>query len=223
MARGKIKVLTLAAELKDADKLIEYASKQGTVVALGHQLATKEQIEKAQQMGATFLTHLGNGVPLLLHRHNNPIWEGCANDELGATIIADGFHLSDSVLKTIIRAKSVDRISIVSDMAPICGNPPGEYECFGSQVVLEWNGRIKQKEKDNLAGSAVTILDSMNYLASHFNYLLTLEDFIKLGVTNPLAFLNLSYSDYLKTLTQNITSNLMFSTKENKFYFTETN
>ena len=50
-------------------------------------------------------THLGNGCADMLHRHNNPLWEQLASDELTASLIVDGHHLPPSVVKSMVRAK----------------------------------------------------------------------------------------------------------------------
>ena len=44
------------------------------------------------------LTHLGNGMPNQVHRHNNPVMAGLAAHRLAATIITDGFHLPKAVV-----------------------------------------------------------------------------------------------------------------------------
>ncbi len=86
---------------------------------------TAALVSRLVQAGATSLTHLGNGVPAMLPRHENPIWAGLANDELVAMIIPDGHHLPAPVLKTIVRAKGVDRCVAVSDASSLAGLGPG--------------------------------------------------------------------------------------------------
>lgn len=60
------------------------------------------------------MTHLGNGVPNEVHRHNNPIMAGIAEDGLVAGIITDGFHLPDAVIKVMIRGKGTNDNRYVS-------------------------------------------------------------------------------------------------------------
>lgn len=187
-ADGNIKMLTISAELEGADELCKHAVNLGITISLGHQLATEEDLEKLVKSGAGSLTHLGNGIPNLLHRHKNPFWAGLANDDLVAMIITDGHHIPPSVIKTIVRTKGVSNVVVVSDAAPIAGLPPGRYNTLGNDVVLDETGFLHNPEKGHLVGSSATMLDCMNYLAS-LNLMLP-EDLQKVGFYNPLKVIN---------------------------------
>ena len=50
----------------------------------------------------------------MLPRHPNYIWEQLAQDALRACIIADGFHLPDSVIKVVMRVKGANAMLAVS-------------------------------------------------------------------------------------------------------------
>ncbi len=165
-ADGKVRLLTLAAELDGAEALARYATSRGIAVSLGHQMAGADDLRRLVRAGATALTHLGNGVPLILPRHDNPIWAGLANDDLAATIIADGHHLPASLLKTIIRTKGPERCILVSDGSPLAGLPAGRYSSMGMQVVLEPSGRLFDPATGYLAGSSATLRMCVEYLAS---------------------------------------------------------
>jgi len=195
-ADGQVRLITLAAELPGADALARYAVDNGITVSLGHTLATFDDMQRLVQAGATALTHLGNGVPNTLPRHENPIWAGLAQDALSAMLIADGHHLPAPVLKTILRAKGIDRSIIVSDASPVAGLPPGEYTTLGNRAVLEPSGRLHNPEKGCLVGSSATMLDCMNHLAAQ--RLLSVEDLITVGVHNPLRLIGMDASTISK-------------------------
>ncbi|MHC4299366.1 MAG: N-acetylglucosamine-6-phosphate deacetylase [Planctomycetota bacterium] len=165
-AQGKIKLLTISAELEGAETLSRHAVNRGITVSLGHQMATDDDLRRLVRAGANALTHLGNGVPALLDRHENPIWAGLGNDDLVAMIIADGHHLPTPLLKTIIRAKGIDRCVVVSDASSLAGLEPGTYDFLGEKVVLEENGRLYDPDTGYFAGSSSTMIECMNYLAS---------------------------------------------------------
>jgi N-acetylglucosamine-6-phosphate deacetylase len=166
LAQGKVKLLTLAADQDGAEKLARYATNHGIPVSLGHHMADERDLERLVTVGAKALTHLGNGTPALLARHQNPIWAGLANDDLAAMIIADGHHLPAALLKTIIRAKGPERCIVVSDAAPLAGLSPGEYDSMGAKVRLEANGKLYNPATGYMAGSSATILTCANHLAS---------------------------------------------------------
>lgn len=188
-AEGNIKVLTIAAETNGAAELTKYASDNGVVVSLGHQLATSEAISRCSEAGAQLLTHLGNGIPNEVNRHNNPFIAGIADDNLTAMIITDGHHLPPALIKTIVRTKGVTKTIITSDASTLAGMPPGEYHAMGNYVVIEESGLLHNPEKHCLVGSSATMLQCVNYLASLD--LFQPEDIIRMGYTNPLNMLNL--------------------------------
>ncbi len=192
LAEGQVKVLTVAAEVEGVEELIAYANSLGVVVSLGHHLANPTDIEKGAAAGAKLLTHLGNGCPNEIHRHHNPIWAGLADDRLTAMIITDGHHLPMTLIKTIIRAKGVDRVIVTSDAASLAGLPPGTYTTLGNTAVLEPNGLLHNPEKQCMVGSSATIFKCANYLASLD--IVSPEDIIKMAFTNPLKMIGVAES-----------------------------
>jgi N-acetylglucosamine-6-phosphate deacetylase len=187
LAEGKIKMLTISAELSGAESFCDYVSGLGVTVSLGHQMATETEIDHLSETGAVSLTHLGNGLPFLIQRHHNPLFAGMANDRLTAMIITDGFHLPPSVIKTIIRAKGIGKVVIVSDSSPVAGLAPGNYKVFGDNVVLEESGFLYNPKTGYLAGSSYTIKQCMEYLAS-LN-LLSEQELLEVGFYNPLKLI----------------------------------
>ena len=134
-AGGLIRLLTVSAEYEPSAGFIRRAVAAGVVTSIGHTAATPAQIHAAVDAGARLSTHLGNGCHPLLPRHPNYIWSQLADDRLTASLIADGHHLPAEVVKCLIRAKSVDRCILVSDLSGMAGLPPGRYA--GSLVPLE--------------------------------------------------------------------------------------
>ncbi len=188
----KIKLITIAAEGEGAEVLCEHALKLGITVSLGHQMASEDEIRRLGNSGAQSLTHLGNGVPGFLPRHDNPIWSGLANDDLAAMVITDGHHLPPAVLKTVIRTKEPSRVIVVSDASPIAGLPPGRYTALGNDVVLEASGRLHNPETGYLVGSSSTMIECMNYLLSL--ELLEPDELLEVGFYNPLRLINIDPS-----------------------------
>lgn len=166
IAEGKIRMLTLAAERDGALETIRHAKTLGITVSLGHQLADREQIAAGADAGATALTHLGNGIPNMIDRHRNPIWNGLANDDLTAMIITDGHHLPADVVKCMIRCKTPERIVITSDASSAAGLPPGNYRVLGNDAVLYENGLLYNPEKKCLVGSGSLTTKCIDFLRS---------------------------------------------------------
>lgn len=184
-ADGQIKLITIAAELPGAAELTKHAVKNNVTVSLGHQLAKAADLARCADAGAKLLTHLGNGVPNMLARHPNPIWDGIAEDRLTAMIITDSHHLPASVIKTIIRAKGADRTIITSDASPLAGLAPGKYRASGNDVVIEESGLLHNPVKQCLVGSSATMQKCMKFLSSL--QILSEKELQKVGFYNPLA------------------------------------
>jgi N-acetylglucosamine-6-phosphate deacetylase len=184
-----IRLVTLAAELPGAETLVRWAAGQAMVVSIGHTLASAEDLRRLTKAGALALTHLGNGLPHLLHKFSNPLMAGLADERYTAMLIGDGHHIPAGVLKVMLRAKGVPQSIIVSDAAPVAGLPPGGYFTLGNEAVLEESGRLYNPAKGVLVGSSATLLKCMNHLAS-LDFL-TLEDLLDLGFYNPLHLLGL--------------------------------
>lgn len=190
LADGRILLLTIAADQMGADELSRHATSRGIAVSLGHHMADETDLARLVAVGAKALTHLGNAVPALLPRHENPIWAGLTADRLDAMIIADGHHLPPSILKTIVRAKGPEHCIVVSDASPLAGLPAGEYWSMGARVRLEADGKLHNPATGYMAGSSATILDCANHLAS-----LGLAGLSELGQMffyNPLRLIGLS-------------------------------
>ncbi len=157
-AAGDIKILTISPEYEEAPEVIRQVADSGVLVAIGHTAATPEQIQAAADAGATMSTHLGNGAHGMIRRHPNYIWSQLADDRLTASLIADGHHLPAEVVKVMVRAKTPERIVLVSDITGLGGAAPGRYSTsLGDVEVLE-NGRlVVAGQRQMLAGAALPI------------------------------------------------------------------
>jgi N-acetylglucosamine-6-phosphate deacetylase len=190
LSKDTIRLITIAADQEGAEELARYASSHRIAVSLGHHMAKEQDLGRLVNAGAKALTHLGNGVPALLSRHQNPVWAGLANDDLAAMIIADGYHLPPSMLKTIIRTKGPGRCIVVSDASPLAGLPPGVYWSMGAQVRLQPDGKLFNPATGYMAGSSATILACANHLAGLG--FAGLNELSQMFFYNPLRLLGIS-------------------------------
>ena len=198
LAGGMVRILTVAPEIDGAIGLIRHARRAGVVVSIGHSAADEDAFAAACDAGATWLTHLGNGLPHLINRHRNPLYSGLAEDRLCAGVIGDGHHLPWRLLKIILRTKGLDNCTLVSDASSLAGMPPGRYECFGGQVEIEPGGRLYNLQSGYLAGSAFTIRQVVN--ATRTGLGLDDESMHRLAVANPLRLIGMAVPDGLRPL-----------------------
>lgn len=187
---GQIVLHTLAPELPGAIELIKAISENGgPVICLGHHLANSETIVAARQAGAKACTHLGNGVPGTLDRHENPIIDQLVEDSLKLMFIPDGHHLPPNLLRLFLRARPVSDWIAVSDCAPIAGLPAGAYDLWQTRVHLGKNGCISKADGKSLAGSSLELAQCMRYLEAL--RILKREQLMDIGRNNALKLLNL--------------------------------
>jgi N-acetylglucosamine-6-phosphate deacetylase len=165
-ADGLIRLVTLAPEVPRALPFIEKLAAEGVVVAIGHTMANADVVAKAADAGARISTHLGNGCPQSLHRHENPILAQLGEDRLIATFIPDGIHLPSNVLRSFVRAKSPQHSVIVTDAMAAAGAPPGRYTLAGHYLEVGADRVVRQPGQPNFAGSALTMDSAVsNYAA----------------------------------------------------------
>lgn len=164
-AGERIRIVTLAPEWEGACEFIENCRKENIIVSIGHSLANPEKINNAVNAGATLSTHLGNGVPLMLQRHPNIIWEQLAEEKLYACLIGDGIHVPDSFLKVVMKTKG-NRTILVSDATIFSGMLPGEYQnTIGGTVIVDDKKRVSIKNSPGLlAGAGKSLLEDIEYL-----------------------------------------------------------
>ena len=195
-AEGLISILTIAPEVEGALDLISHVRRcYPTVVSIGHHLASREMIARAVDAGATLVTHLGNGCPNLLPRHDNILIHQLANESLTVGLITDGTHLPRDFVLVALRSKSPDKVFVVSDSAPIAGYAPGIYETLGHQVRLTATGRIESLHAPHLVGSGFNMAQCMRWLRSLG--ILTDDELWRVGLENPLAIVNAALPEAL--------------------------
>jgi N-acetylglucosamine-6-phosphate deacetylase len=166
-AGGLVALVTLSPHWPGSAAYIAGLVARGVRVAIGHTHASPEQIRAAANAGATVSTHLGNGAHAVLARHPNYLWAQLADDRLTAGLIADGHHLPADTLTVMVRAKTADRVVLVSDATALAGMAPGDYhQPLGGQVRLEPSGRLGWLGTDYLAGSAAALADCVAVAAS---------------------------------------------------------
>ncbi len=182
-AQGLVRLVTLSPEWPEAPRYIEEITGQGVVACIGHTGATHAQIADAVSAGATLSTHLGNGAHGVLPRHPNYLWDQIAEDRLSASLIVDGIHLPGSFLKTVIRAKGVERSVLVTDAVTPAGCEPGPYCIGGVEVELHRGGKVTLRGDDRLAGSSLRMDHGVANLMRLAG--LTLLEAVSMATRNP--------------------------------------
>jgi N-acetylglucosamine-6-phosphate deacetylase len=189
-AGGRIRIITVSPEYPEAVAYIRGIVADGVVASIGHTSADGDQIRAAVDAGATWSTHLGNGAHATIRRHPNYIWEQLAEDRLSGGFIFDGHHLPPSVMKTVVRAKGIERTVLVSDAVLAAGLEPGEYHLAdGLPITLKASGRLEMTGTQYLAGAAAPLAVGVANAVRHAG--LPIEDAVRAVTTNPSRLLGL--------------------------------
>lgn len=192
-ACGRIRLVTIAPEVEGARPFIEWLTKQGVVVAIGHTAAAPPLVRDAVKAGARLSTHLGNGSHAMLPRHENYLWEQLACDDLWASVITDGHHLPAAVVRCVTRVKTAARLIVTCDASSLAGLPPGRYQAWGQELEVRADGRVGVCGTPFLAGSGVFTDVCLAWLLRLGE--LSLAEAIDCATRNPRALLQLPAVD----------------------------
>lgn len=193
--RNYVKIVTLAPECDKQLQTTRWLVDQQITVSAGHCNPPFELLQQAIEAGITLFTHLGNGCPLLLPRHDNIIQRVLAATGLSfVTLIADGIHIPYQVLSNYLRIIGIERSIIITDGTSAAGMGPGTYTLAGQQVVIDKSGAAWAPDRSHLLGSATTMARTRAALAAALK--LSEEEIDQVTVRNPRRVLGRTTIDY---------------------------
>jgi len=197
VAGGNIRLVTLAPEVDGALAFIKNLVRDGIIVALGHTAAGLDKIREAVEAGASLSTHLGNGTSSELQKNDNPIMAQLGEDQLSASFIADGYHLSPEVLKVYLRAKCSERVVLITDATAAASAEPGLYRLGNLELLLGSDPVIFDHKTSRPIGSAVTLDQCVRNVMQWYN--ISLKEAVSWASENPLKLFPTSKANSLLT------------------------
>ncbi|TWT54362.1 N-acetylglucosamine-6-phosphate deacetylase [Rubripirellula amarantea] len=169
---GWVRMLTLAPEHDPNGATTKFLSDNNIVIAAGHCDATLDQLRCGIDCGLRMFTHLGNGCPALMNRHDNIIQRVLSlADRLTISFIADGHHVPDYALKNYLRCVPDDHVIITTDAISAAGQGPGIHSLSGQSVIVDSDGAAWAMTADgtrdnHFAGCATTMPKMIEILKS---------------------------------------------------------
>ena len=154
-------LLTISPERNGAIEAIALAVSLGCKISLGHTNASAEILEKAVRVGATGFTHLANGCPRELDRHDNILWRIFERPDLFASLIPDKIHVSPQLFRLCHRVLPSEKIFYTTDAMAAAGAPPGRYTIGAMELEVGEDQIVRQPGKTNFAGSALKPIDGI--------------------------------------------------------------
>ena len=119
---------------------------------------------EARRAGARHMTHFMNAMTALHHRTLGAVGWGLIHDDVTCDVIADGIHIDRSILRLLVRSKTSDRVTLISDAIAATGLGDGDYQIWGEKIVVK-DGRT-QNDRGSIAGSVITMLDAVRMMLS---------------------------------------------------------
>jgi N-acetylglucosamine-6-phosphate deacetylase len=158
-----IKRVTLAPELSGALALIDELRERNISVSGGHSDAWEDDARAAFEHGMRSVTHTFNCMSSTRRsgscRIAGLLEFAMSEREIICELIADGHHVSPTLMKMLYRAKGFIGICLVTDATSGAGLKDGsKFSLYGTKCLVE-NGVCLLADRSALAGSASRMID----------------------------------------------------------------
>jgi N-acetylglucosamine-6-phosphate deacetylase len=197
---GVIRRMTLAPELPGAIELIDILYKNGVSVSGGHSDAWENDAREAFGHGMRSVTHAFNCMSTTrrrgIDRVAGLIEFAMSEPEIICELIADGHHVSPTLMKMLYRAKSFTGICLVTDATAGAGLPDGSrFSLYGTKCIAE-GGVCLLADRSALSGSASRMIDLVRTMVTKVG--VPLHEAIVMATDTPAFAIGLSNKGQLK-------------------------
>jgi N-acetylglucosamine-6-phosphate deacetylase len=188
-----LKRVTIAPELTGALEAIKVFRAHGISVSGGHSDASDEDARAAFDNGMRSVTHtfncMSSGRRRGIYRVAGLLEFALSEPEISCELIADGHHVSPTLMKMLYRAKGPRGICLVTDATAGAGLSDGSrFALFGKDCIVE-NGVCLLADRSALAGSAACMIDLVRTMVREMN--VPLYDAIAMATENPARAIGL--------------------------------
>ncbi len=188
-----IKRVTLAPELPRALQAIENFYTHGISVSGGHSDAWDEDASVAFDHGMRSVTHTFNCMSSArrrgVYRIGGLLEFALSEPQISCELIADGHHVSPTLMKMLYRAKGPGGICLVTDATAGAGLPDGsQFSLFGNSCIVE-HGVCLLSDRSALAGSASRMIDLIRTMVNKIN--VPLHEAVMMATENPASAVGL--------------------------------
>jgi N-acetylglucosamine-6-phosphate deacetylase len=157
-ACGLTKIVTLAPECDHRFHTTEFLANNGVTVSAGHCNPSLDVLRAATEHGLSMFTHVGNGCPMTMHRHDNIIQRALSlRDKLWLCFIPDGVHIEFFALINYLRTAGLEKTIFVTDAISASRLGPGKYTLAGWDIVIGEDLVARSPDGSHFVGSTVTV------------------------------------------------------------------
>ena len=164
----RLRVITLAPEIPHALAVIAKLSQRGVVVSMGHSNATFDEARFGFEFGARHTTHTFNAMRPFHHREAGIVGYALSQPAVNCELIYDRLHVVKDAAGFLLKAKSASGVIAVSDSTMATGMVSGTEINMWNHPCLVGKKSVRLASNGALAGSAITLLDAFQNLASDF-------------------------------------------------------
>jgi N-acetylglucosamine-6-phosphate deacetylase len=194
-----IKRVTIAPELPRALEAIENFHKHGISVSGGHSDAWDEDARVAFDHGMRSVTHTFNCMSSArrrgVYRLGGLLEFALSEPQISCELIADGHHVSPTLMKMLYRAKGLGGICLVTDATAGAGLPDGsQFSLFGNNCIVE-RGVCLLSDRSALAGSAARMIDLIRTMVKNVN--VPLHEAVMMATKNPARAVGLETKGHM--------------------------
>lgn len=163
LARGCLRLVTLAPELPGASELIRLLVRAGVTVSMGHTDATYEQALEAIQLGVSHVTHCCNAMRPMLHRDPGPLSAAAQVADVFGEVIADGVHVHPAMVNVLVKILGADRAIMITDALAAAGRGDADFEFAGQPARVERG--VARLADGTITGSVLTMDEALRNVA----------------------------------------------------------
>jgi N-acetylglucosamine-6-phosphate deacetylase len=195
-----IKRITIAPEMRGAPEAIENFHMHGISVSGGHSDAWDEQAREGFARGMHSVTHTLNCMSSArrrgIYRVGGLLEFALSEPRISCELIADGHHVSETLMTMLYRAKGPRGICLVTDATAGAGLPDkAQFSLFGRDCVVE-DGVCLLADHSALAGSASRMIDLVRTMVMKVN--VPLHEAVMMATENPARAIGLEAKGSLK-------------------------
>lgn len=187
LAKGAIRLVTLAPELPDALLLIKKIREMGIIASIGHTNATYAETNMAVEAGCTHATHLFNAMRGIHQREPGAVGALLLAENVNAELIVDGLHLHPAIVEMALRLKGKDKLLLVTDAMRAKCLGDGDYDLGGQAVAVRSN--LATLADGTLAGSTLHMPEAIKNIVQFTHC--SLADAVHMASFNPARILGL--------------------------------
>jgi N-acetylglucosamine-6-phosphate deacetylase len=195
-----IRRMTLAPELPGALPLIEQLREHRIFPSGGHSNAWEEDMQAAFDLGMHSVTHTFNCMSSARRRGIDRV-AGMLEFAMGESgiiceLIADGHHVSPTLMKMLYRAKGARGVALVTDATAGAGLPDGSKFTLAGKHCLAENGVCLLADRSALAGSAARMIDLVRTMVARVG--VALHEAIAMATDTPAHAIGLTNKGQFK-------------------------